>query len=427
MKKLFYAFVCILAVTLFAACGGTDPSKLNLDDLDNTTAKCWKTTVTYGGATEEGYLWGTERFIVGVLQEAEKLSSVKYTWKYSEASAKDEESCERLNPDYEEHYCWKVSAYGGMYVSYMWDSEEGIKEYAALIDATYEKADAKDEDSCEKLNDEDPIDPVDPLEQYDNTVEKCWKLTISYMGATQTSYIWGTERMAVANVVNSGLTFTHEVADANDADACNELNNPDNPENPALEGYDNTVEKCWHIAVIYQGTTEEYYTWGTEREAVADLVLGGQTFRHEEANAADEDACDELENNNPAGEEQCWKLTTTSPEGLTIVIYTWESEQTIKQQVAISETQGFKTSYEPAAADDEDSCEAFNNANASCWQITISMMGQSQTEYVWASEDVAKAIVDAAKQKFAESPIQPTINYSKASATDKDACEDLND
>ena len=437
MKKLFYSMLCIVAVTMFTACKGNNPDEIDLNNLDKTVEKCWKVTVTLNGVSEETYIWGTEFVVVAALKEAQSLSPVKYTFRYSEASPKDEESCDRLNPDYEEHYCWKVTAYGGMYTSYMWDSESGIKEFAALMGegTTYVKADAKDEDACEKLNDDDPT-PADPLAQYDSIDVKCWKVTVSAMGTTGTTYVWATEREAVGSLVLSGINFTHEVADAKDEDSCEALNNPDNPENPELERYDNTVEKCWLIKVSYMGTTEEYYTWGTEREAVAQLVLSQQTFTHEVADAADADACYDLGNVEPQGDKHCFELTTTTAEGQTVTLFTWETEDYLQQMAAMAQTQGYRVTYKLADPTDEDSCEALNLAGAACWSITatISVAGQVQTQSynVWLTEELVKVAVEEAKKtiegQFAGLPVTPevTISYQKTAATDEDSCESTN-
>ena len=94
MKKLMFALMCVVAMTL-ASCGGNDPVNKRLEDCDNTVYRCWELTYTYMGASASSYTWCTEWQIVYVLQESQKNVPVgKYS--YKEAPANTEEACEKL-------------------------------------------------------------------------------------------------------------------------------------------------------------------------------------------------------------------------------------------------------------------------------------------------------------------------------------------
>ena len=76
-------------------------------------------------------------------------------------------------------------------------------------------------------NDNDP--ELKPLDQCDNTVEKCWEVTYRLAFATETSHMWGTEYMIVSSIketqeLNAGLgSWTYKATDILDQDACDDL------------------------------------------------------------------------------------------------------------------------------------------------------------------------------------------------------------
>ena len=93
MKKIL--FVAIAAMTLmFSACS-KNAKDVDINTLDNTINRCWSWTWTYAGVTATNYLWGTEREVAQVLQEAQKMTPVG-TYSYKPASAADEEACYKL-------------------------------------------------------------------------------------------------------------------------------------------------------------------------------------------------------------------------------------------------------------------------------------------------------------------------------------------
>ena len=102
MKKLFYSMLCIVAVTMFTACKGNNPENVDLSKLDNTVEKCWKTTISYKGYSEDVYVWGTEYVVALSLKISQEQSPINMSWSYKEASAKDEDACEKLNPEYDD-------------------------------------------------------------------------------------------------------------------------------------------------------------------------------------------------------------------------------------------------------------------------------------------------------------------------------------
>ncbi|MBQ7663955.1 MAG: hypothetical protein IJS43_01885 [Bacteroidaceae bacterium] len=162
-KKLYLALLCVAAIT-FTSCGndvvkGSTVDNIDLETLDNTTEKCWEITASKGKISETTYDWGTERQIVAYLQEAQKIIGSVATYSYKANNAKNEEACLAQDENYEPRSCWKVSyeAYGTSFTMYTWDSEEGAKltvdSYKKMgWTASYEKASADDEYSCEALN-----------------------------------------------------------------------------------------------------------------------------------------------------------------------------------------------------------------------------------------------------------------------------------
>ena len=398
-KKFFIALVC-MASMLLAACtpggggGGVDPTKVDPSTLDNTTKKCWEITRKIGTVSETGYMWGTEYEVVVAMQATDKIAGGIGSWSYKANSAKDQNSCEGQNPDYVPSECWKVTLSNGFQsmVNYIWSDEEGVKEFIAMYEktgwtATYAKSDAKDEDACEKKNDnpEEP-DPVNPEEKdyskYDNTTEKCWEVTASYGVMSVTEYVWMTERQLVqAYDAIVGATFSYKEAAATDEDSCEALGNGDpenpDPENPDPENPDPENPQgdnaCWMISSTYMGYTTISYQWSSEEQAKAIVEAAaeiGATATYQKADAADENACDALNEDNPG----------------------------------VPQT-----------------------GNEKCWQITMSFMGMSETEYMWLDEEYVKAVVAGLEETLtAQGMVGATVTYKQASANDADSCEALN-
>ena len=398
-KKFFIALVC-MASMLLAACtpggggGGVDPTKVDPSTLDNTTKKCWEITRKVGTVSETGYMWGTEYEVVAALQATDKLSGGIGNWSYKANSAKDQNSCEGQNPDYVPSECWKITLSNGFQsmVNYIWSDEEGVKKYIEAYEktgwsATYAKSDAKDEDACEKKNDnpEEP-DPVNPEEKdyskYDNTTEKCWEVTASYGVMSVTEYVWMTERQLVqAYDAIVGATFSYKEATATDEDSCEALGNGDpenpDPENPDPENPDPETPQgdnaCWMISSTYMGFTTTAYQWSTEEQAKAVVEAAaeiGASATYQKADAADADACDALNDENPGvpqtGNEKCWQLTVNYMGMPVMVEYVWLDEEYVKataqglEEMMAAQGMVVNVTYTQASANDEDSCEAMN-------------------------------------------------------------------
>ncbi|MBR2166988.1 MAG: hypothetical protein IJ920_01430, partial [Paludibacteraceae bacterium] len=219
--------------------------------------------------------------------------------------------------------------------------------------------DANDEDACH-------------AQVWEGAV--CWEETVSYNGSqSETNFGW----MPEANMKerhdyyeSKGLTHTYKHADAADQDACEKLNpqdNPDDPQNPDkpknYDQYDNTTYKCWKTTQTAYGMDIVNYVWMTERQLVEYYDQMGLTYTYEQADAADEDACNELkENSNPTeGEEACWQITSNIV-GQINVTYYWGTESEAQAQVnAINGTGVGTASYTKAAANDPDACSALND------------------------------------------------------------------
>ena len=321
MKKYFYlALVCLASVVTFTACnekGNNNPDKdgswytsasqIDVTAFDDKDSKCWAIDIWCDGTTiGRQYEWGSEASVAA----AAKLI---------------------LTMDYQ------VFGYQTKKVKWF-------------------EADANDEDACH-------------AQVWEGAV--CWEETVSYNGSqSETNFGW----MPEANMKerhdyfeSKGLTHTYKHADAADQDACEKLNpqdNPDDPQNPDepknYDQYDNTTYKCWKTTQTAYGMDIVNYVWMTERQLVEYYDQMGLTYTYEQADAdaADEDACNELkENSNPTeGEEACWKITAKVM-GVTQVSYYWGTEAEAQAQVDAVVSTGMGTaSYELAAATDPDSC-----------------------------------------------------------------------
>lgn len=324
MKKYLYlALVCLASVVTFTACnekGNNNPDKegswytsasqIDVTAFDDKDSKCWAIDIWCDGTTiGRQYEWGSEASVA----TAAKLI---------------------LTMDYQ------VFGYQTKKVKWF-------------------EADANDEDACH-------------AQVWEGAV--CWEETISYNGSqSETNFGW----MPEANMKerhdyyeSKGLTHTYKHADAADQDACEKLNpqdNPDDPQNPDepkdYDQYDNTTYKCWKTTQTAYGTDIVNYVWMTERQLVEYYDQMGLTYTYEQADAADEDACDELkENSNPTeGEEACWQITSNIA-GQINVTYYWGTESEAQAQVnAINGTGVGTASYTKAAANDPDACSALND------------------------------------------------------------------
>ena len=322
MKKYFYlALVCLASVVTFTACnekGNNNPDKdgswytsasqIDVTAFDDKDSKCWAIDIWCDGTTiGRQYEWGSEASVA----TAAKLI---------------------LTMDYQ------VFGYQTKKVKWF-------------------EADANDEDACH-------------AQVWEGAV--CWEETISYNGSqSETNFGWMPETNMKERhdyIESKGLTHTYTRAAADDQDACEKLNgddtpdnpgNPDNPDQPKdYSQYDSVTCKCWKTEQVAYGMTVTNYVWMPEKQLVMYMDQIGLEYTYEQAEAADEDACNELkENNNPTeGEEACWKITATVM-GVTQVSYYWGTESEVQAQVnAINGTGVGTASYTKASATDPDSC-----------------------------------------------------------------------
>ena len=318
MKKNFYlALVCLASVAMFTACNEngknnpdkdgtwyTSASQIDVTAFDDKDSKCWAIDIWCDGTTiGRQYEWGSEAAIAAAAKSI-------------------------LTMDYQ------VFGYQTKKVQWF-------------------EAPADDEDACH-------------AQVWEGAV--CWKETVSAGGQSETNYGW----MPEANMKerhdyyeSKGLTHTYTRAAADDEDACNKLNGDDNPDTPDTPDqpkdysqYDSVTYKCWKTEQVAYGMTITNYAWLTEKQLVMYMDQVGLEYTYEQADATDEDACNELkENNNPTeGEEACWVITSTIM-GQTTVTYYWGTEAEAQAQVnAINGTGVGTASYNKAAATDPDAC-----------------------------------------------------------------------
>ena len=387
-KNLFIALLCMVSVVLFSACnakglfgGGTDPEEIDVSKLDNTIEKCWEVTYSLGGQSDTQYAWGTEYMVVYTLQQQQKMVGGLGKWSYKESSAADEQSCLAKNPEWEPSQCWKITVNmaGQAMNFYLWSDTEGvlasIESYKrAGYTCSYEKADAKDQNACEKLNEDNPGPGPDPdpdpdpdpkdYSQYDDTTPKCWEVTASAFSMTTTEFVWLTERQLVMSLDAAGSNYSYKPAAANDHDACEALNgsDPDPDPDPDPQG----EKGCWLLSYTVAGQTISAYAWLTEAEAKEAVAAVNGTYEKNTASTAD--ACEALNDDNPLlqGDPFCWALTVNFM-GQSQTFYLWGTEETIKIAVAAAEEQyaavGATISYQKASADDENACNALNSEN----------------------------------------------------------------
>lgn len=99
MKKVIFMMLACIGL-LFASCKGKGNSVEDIDasKLDNTVEKCWKITYSLKGHSASSYLWATEQVAVLAMQYALDQAGMG-SYKYSEVSASDKDSCEDKNED----------------------------------------------------------------------------------------------------------------------------------------------------------------------------------------------------------------------------------------------------------------------------------------------------------------------------------------
>lgn len=320
MKKYFYlALVCLASVVTFTACnekGNNNPDKdgswytsasqIDVTAFDDKDSKCWAIDIWCDGTTiGRQYEWATESEIAllaksMLIADYEHFGYQTKKVKWFEADANDEDACHAQV--WEGAVCWEetISAGGQSETGYGWMPEANMKErhdyyQGKGLTHTYTRAQADDQDACEKLNPEDttivnpPVDPKD-YSQYDSITAKCWKTEQVAYGMTVTNYVWMPEKQLVQYMDQMGLEYTYEQADAADEEACNELKENNNP----TEG----EEACWKVTSTVMGQTNVEYHWGTEAEAQAIVNAingtGVGTASYTKAAADDPDSCDAL-------------------------------------------------------------------------------------------------------------------------------------
>lgn len=99
MKKFFTLLMCSIAALAMTSCrgGGKTITEKDLAKLDDTVEKCWVINYTLAGVTTPvEYDWCTEYEIGEVVLYTQKIMPLG-TVSYKAASAKDEYSCESLN------------------------------------------------------------------------------------------------------------------------------------------------------------------------------------------------------------------------------------------------------------------------------------------------------------------------------------------
>ena len=205
---------------------------------------------------------------------------------------------------------------------------------------------------------------------------ECWLETVTYTdksGVKQTSqeYCWLPEAnmkerhdyyMAQLEKIGVADHKYERVSNAKDRDACIALNPEDTtivpPDEPKdYSKYDNETYKCWMVTQDAYGMTVVHYVWMTERQMVEYFDQLKLKYVYEEADAHDEDSCKQLEEDNDVveGEEACWKITITVM-GQSSTEYYWGTEQGAAAQVNAIKSVGGTGSYVKAAATDPDSC-----------------------------------------------------------------------
>lgn len=116
---------------------------------------CWLLSYTINGQTISAYQWMTE--------EEAKEATKDVGGFYEKADANDPDACEYLNADNPllqgEVACWEITINYGIasQTMYMWGPEGSVKAMEEMFgeeNVSHKKANAADEDACEKLNPE---------------------------------------------------------------------------------------------------------------------------------------------------------------------------------------------------------------------------------------------------------------------------------
>ena len=324
MKKQILALVCAMSI-VFTACdtlgggGGeksnmqgrwiTEPAQIQYYDANDTTNECWEYKLWCDGVTvATEYIWGPESAVIYMINasmtaEYKKLGAYHKKYWYQQVEEPTEAACtSRIWEGAEcllETISWDDE--NGNHQSqseYFWIPEDSMKvrhDYYMNVTKAAEEASGKkfnfkheyakseftDADACRGQNEGDDqtvviVDPNEPqtvdYSKYDNTTEKCWKVTQDKYTITVTSYVWMTERAMVELYDQMQLNYHYEEADAADEDACNELKEANDP----ISG----EEACYKIKVSFtvagHKVTEETYEWCTEEVAKGMAsTLGG--------------------------------------------------------------------------------------------------------------------------------------------------------
>ncbi|MBO7457873.1 MAG: hypothetical protein J6T80_01290 [Paludibacteraceae bacterium] len=246
MRKLYFALIALACATMFVACKGkNDPdsknslegkwiesaSQVNSALMDDKTNKCWAIDLWCDGTTiGREFEWATEAQVAEmarIILTIDLQTFGRQTKKvmYTESKANDEAACNAKV--WEGAECWEETiSYGSQSeTNFGWMPEANMKErhdyyQSKGLTHTYKRADAADQDACEKLNPEVPVTP--PAGD-----KACWEITQNVNGQSTVNYVWESESYAqqvVSAVQMAGGTASYKKADANDSDACNALN-----------------------------------------------------------------------------------------------------------------------------------------------------------------------------------------------------------
>lgn len=118
-------------------------------------------------------------------------------------------------------------------------------------------------------------------------------------------------------------------------------------------------------------------------------------------------------------------MVTQTSYGMNIITYVWMTERQVNEYY---DQMKLPYVYEPADANDADACMELNEnskpgeGEEACWKITVTIMGQSETEYLWGTESDALETVNFVNQSG-----YGTATYEKTSIGDADSCSAMND
>ena len=190
MKKYFYvALMALASAAMFVTCEGnkntpdgdsaqkgewiTSASQIDPATLDNQQKYCWWLDMWCDGTViGREYTWATESEVGAMIKtmlEIDLKTFGKQTKKfmYGKSNANDPDAC--AAEVWEGAVCWEETiSYGGQSeTNYGWMPEANMKERHDYFEDkglthTYKRADAKDFDSCDKLNPGSDDDPEKP-------------------------------------------------------------------------------------------------------------------------------------------------------------------------------------------------------------------------------------------------------------------------